>query len=61
MAVHRRPVEFVPPRLLRFNPKDWQSWDQWCNARFQWLLEHPWQLLGGSDVVDVIFEMPAAQ
>jgi hypothetical protein len=54
-------VEFQPPKFLRFDPKDWLSWDQWCDARFQWLLEHPRQLLGGLDVIDVIFEVPAAQ
>jgi hypothetical protein len=43
------------------DPDDWQSWDQWCDARFHWLLEHPWQLLGGLDVIDVIFEVPASQ
>ena len=51
--------EFVPPRLLTFDPKDWQSWDQWRDARFEYLLEHPRQLLGGLDVIDVIFEVPA--
>ena len=61
MATHRRVVEFQPPKLLRFDPKDWLSWDQWCDARFQWLLEHPWELLGGLDVIDVIFEVPPAQ
>jgi hypothetical protein len=44
------------PKLLTFNPEDWQSRQQWCDARFQWLLAHPWQTLDGSDVIDVIFQ-----
>jgi hypothetical protein len=50
MATHRRVVEFQPPNLLTFNPEDWQSRQQWCDAR------HPWQTLDGSDVIDVIFQ-----
>jgi hypothetical protein len=55
----------VQPRLLRFDLDDWVSIpdvsarEQWSDARFQWLSKHPWQLLGGFDVVDVIFEVPA--
>ena len=56
MATHRRVVEFQPPKLLTFNPEDWQSRQQWCDARFQWLLAHPWQTLDGYDVIDVIFQ-----
>jgi hypothetical protein len=56
MATHRRVVEFQPPKLLTFNPEDWQSRQQWQDARFQWLLAHPWQTLDGSDVIDVIFQ-----
>jgi hypothetical protein len=32
MTTHRRVVEFQPPKLLTFNPQDWQSWQQWCDA-----------------------------
>jgi hypothetical protein len=49
-------VEFQPPKLLTFDPEDWQSWQQWCDAQFQWLRDHPWQTLNGSDVIDVIFQ-----
>jgi hypothetical protein len=59
MATHRRVVEFQPPKLLRSDPDVWQSWDQWRDARFEYLLEHPWQLLGDLDVLGVIFEVPA--
>jgi hypothetical protein len=31
-------------------------WQQWNDARFQWLLDHPWQTLNGPDVIDVIFQ-----
>jgi hypothetical protein len=44
------------PELLTFDPGDWQSRQQWCDARFQWLLAHPWQTFDGSDVIDVIFQ-----
>ena len=56
MATHRRVVEFQPPKLLRFDPAEWQTRQQWQDARFQWILEHPWQTLNGSDVIDVIFQ-----
>jgi hypothetical protein len=56
MATHRRVIEFQPPKLLTFNPEDWPSRQQWQDARFQWLLDHPWQTLDGSDVIDVIFQ-----
>jgi hypothetical protein len=56
MARHRVLVESQPPKLLTFDPEAWQSYEQWCDARFQWLLEHPWQTLDGCDVIDVIFQ-----
>jgi hypothetical protein len=56
MAIHRRVIEFQPPKLLTFHAEHWQTKQQWHDARFQWLLEHPWQTLDGSDVIDVIFQ-----
>jgi hypothetical protein len=51
-----------PPRLLVFNERDWwpatgdRAWRMWSDARFSYLLEHREQTLGGSDIIDVIFE-----
>jgi hypothetical protein len=67
MAVHRPQVfELVPRHLLTFALDDWVSrgesledaWQRWHEARFAYLLEHPWQTLDGLDVIDLIFEVP---
>ena len=59
----RRPNTWLqPPKLLEFRAEDWwpavgpAAWRRWHDARFEYLLEHPWQTLGGSDAVDVISE-----
>ena len=56
MATHRRVVEFQPPKLLRSDPAEWQTRQQWQDARSNGYFEHPWQTLNGSDVIDVIFQ-----
>ena len=33
MATHRRVVEFQPPKLLRSDPAEWQTRQQWQDAR----------------------------
>jgi Phage integrase family len=41
----------VPPELLDFHPRDgWLSREEWSDARFQWLLEHPDRTIDGFDV-----------
>jgi hypothetical protein len=58
MAMHRQRqvVPLVPPKLITFNPRDWQSWQAWSDARFEWLLDHPDRTIDGLDVVGVIYE-----
>jgi hypothetical protein len=55
-------IPLQPPKLLVFRESDWwpatgaTAWQRWHDARFEYLLEHRGQTLGGANVIDVIFE-----
>jgi hypothetical protein len=57
-------IPLQPPKLLVFRESDWwpatgdAAWQQWSDARYEYLLEHRGQKLGDSNAVDVIFEEP---
>jgi hypothetical protein len=54
----RKPAELpVPPELLDPDPRLWPTLEDWSQARFEWLLQHPDRTIDGMDVVEIIYEL----